>query len=65
MRGTKGVVTPYTGLSLADEGSRTLPGAGARWNIGAGTVLGLEGRREQSGSEAATNAVMLRAEVRW
>ena len=63
MRGTKGVVTPYTGLSLADEGGRTLPGA--RWNIGAGTVLGLEGRREQSGSEAATNAVMLRAEVRW
>ena len=38
MGGTTGVLTPYTGFSLANEGSRTLR-AGARWNIAPGATL--------------------------
>ena len=38
MGGTTGVLTPYRGFSLANEGSRTLR-AGARWNIAPGATL--------------------------
>ena len=39
--GTRGVATPYTGLSLGEGGQRTYR-AGARWNVAPGATLGLE-----------------------
>ena len=61
---TRGVVTPYTGLSLG-EGARTYR-AGTRWNLAPGAVLGLEATQEGGANRAAgTNAIELRTELRW
>ena len=61
---TRGVVTPYTGLSLG-EGTRTNR-AGTRWNLAPGAVLGLEATRQGGANGAAgTNAIELRTELRW
>ena len=61
---TRGVVTPYTGLSLG-EGARTYR-AGTRWNLAPGAVLGLEATRQGGANGAAgTNAIELRTELRW
>ena len=60
-----GVVTPYTGMSWAEEGGRTHR-AGARWNLGLGAVLGLESVHQQgSGGEAGTREIRFRTELRW
>ena len=60
-----GVVTPYTAGSWADDGGRTLR-AGARWHVAPDALVGLEAHRTQSAStEDASNAVLLRTEVRW
>ena len=65
MHSTRGVVTPYAGLSLAEGGNRTYR-AGARWNIAPGAALGLEGTRHESAAEEpATSAIVLRAQLRW
>ena len=63
VRGTRGVVTPYTGLSLTEGAGRTLR-AGTRWDIGPAAVMGLEWTR-QGGADGSTNGIELRAEVRW
>ena len=61
---TRGVVTPYTGLSLG-EGARTYR-AGTRWNLAPGAVLGLEATRQGGANgTAGTNAIELRTELRW
>ena len=61
---TRGVVTPYTGLSLG-EGTRTNR-VGTRWNLAPGAVLGLEATRQGGANGAAgTNAIELRTELRW
>ena len=61
----RGVITPYTGLTLADAGSRTWRG-GARWKVSGAASLSLEGTREERGrDEASTNALMLRASLRF
>ena len=61
---TRGVVTPYTGLSLG-EGARTYR-AGTRWNLAPGAVLGLEATRQDGANETAgTNAIEFRTELRW
>ena len=39
--GTRGVVTPYSGISLSEGASRTLR-AGTRWNVAPGAMPGLE-----------------------
>ena len=63
--GTRGVVTPYAGLSLAEGSSRTVR-AGTRWNVAPGAVLGLEATRQESTDGAAgTNAIAFRTEIRW
>ena len=63
--GTRGVVTPYAGLSLAEGSSRTVR-AGTRWNVAPGAVLGLEATRQESTHGAAgTNAIAFRTELRW
>ena len=60
-----GVLTPYTGLSLNDGGNRTLK-AGARWNVADGATVGVEATREEAAAqEKPTNAVMLRAAIRF
>ena len=60
-----GVLTPYTGLSLNDGGNRTLK-AGARWNVADGATVGIEATREEAAAqEKPTNAVMLRAALRF
>ena len=59
------VVTPYTGLSLAEDAGRTLR-TGARWNLFEGAVMGLEGTRQAGrNGERGTNAVEFRTEIRW
>ena len=61
---TRGVVTPYTGLSLG-EGARTYR-AGTRWNLAPGAVLGLEATRQGGANgTAGTNAIEFRTELRW
>ena len=60
-----GAITPYTGLTLSDGGAHTWRG-GARWKVSDATSLSLEGTREErSGDEAPSDALMLRAAVRW
>ena len=59
-----GVLTPYAGLTLGDAGSRTMR-TGARWHMGAHTMLGLEGTRRTSGSGEAGNELMLRVALRF
>ena len=63
--GALGVVTPYAGLSLAEDAGRTVR-AGARWQLAPGAVMGLEGTR-QGGANGlpGTNAVEFRTELRW
>ena len=59
-----GVLTPYAGLTLGDAGSRTVR-TGARWQVGADAVLGLEGTRRTSGTGEADNELMLRVALRF
>ena len=62
--GSRGVVTPYTGLSFG-EGERSVR-AGTRWSLGDGAVMGLEGTRHQgSDGEPGSSAIEFRTEVRW
>ena len=60
----RGVLTPYAGLVLGDAGSRTVR-TGARWQVGADAVLGLEGTRRTSGTGEAGNELMLRVALRF
>ena len=57
---TRGILTPYAGLTLAGEGARTVR-TGTRWDIAPGAALGLEGTRtgDDSGS------VDLRLQIAW
>ena len=60
-----GVITPYTALTLSDGNSRIWR-AGARWKVSDTTSLSLEGTREErGGDEAPSDALMLRASVRF
>ena len=63
--GRNGVLTPYTGLSWTQGGERMWK-AGARWKVAPGAIVGLEGTREERGSEqGALQAITLRTSVRW
>ena len=65
MPGTRGVVTPYAGLSLSEGSSRTVQ-AGTKWNLAPGAVLGLEATRHGGANgTAGTNAITFRSELRW
>ena len=60
-----GVVTPYTGLTMGDSGRRTLR-FGARWSLTPETTLSLEATREERGGEATpSDALLLRASIRF
>ena len=60
----RGLVTPYTALSLGEGAARTWR-AGARWRMTDDVRVGLEGVREQAGGDAPTDAITLRAQVRF
>ena len=60
----RGVLTPYAGLVLGDAGRRTMR-TGARWQVGADAVLGLEGTRWTSDAGESGNEPMLRLAVRF
>ena len=61
---SRGLVTPYAGLSLGEEGNRTLR-TGARWNMAPEATLGLEATREEQREQDTANAVVFRAQIRW
>ena len=59
-----GTLTPYAGLGLAGEDSRTWR-AGARWQVAPDATLGLEGTLSESAGAAPEQGVMLRSALRW
>ena len=65
VRHTRGVVTPYTGLSLTQGAGRTLR-AGTRWTVAPGAVLGIEGSHQggANGTEG-TKSIQFRTEISW
>ena len=65
LSGTRGLLTPYTGLSWAEGGARTHR-TGARWQLASAAALGLEWTHEPgAGEKPSANALMLRTQVRW
>ena len=60
-----GLVTPYAGLGLADEGAQSWR-IGTRWQMSAyGSVI-LEGTRYEPASDhGAAHGLMLRGALRW
>ena len=58
----RGLLTPYAGLTLAGEGSRTLR-TGARWDIAPDAALGVEGQRsggDEVGPAPPSNLILTR-----
>ena len=65
LRQTPGVLTPFVGLSLADDGQRAWR-SGMRWQIVTEAALSLEGTRSEAASgEPPAHDVALRFEARW
>ena len=62
--GSQGMLTPYTGVWLSDEGSRRLS-LGSRYDIGPWVGMSLEGVHGQPARGTADHGVMLRANLRW
>ena len=60
----RGLVTPYTALTLGEGASRTWR-VGARWRASDDFGVGVEGTRDDNASDAPTNAVRLKAELRF
>ena len=60
----RALVTPYTGLTLGDGGSRRMR-LGTRWQLGADTAVGLEVTRDMAGGGESSDALALRAAVRF
>ena len=62
--GGRGVLTPYSGLSLSGDGNRIWR-LGQRLEIGPAFHLGLEAERRESADDAPDHSLMLRATARW
>ena len=62
--GSRGVLTPYAGLTLGDAGSRTVR-TGTRWQLGPDTVVGVEATRQTSDAGEGASEVRLRAALRF
>ncbi len=62
--GGRGVLTPYTDVSLSGEGSRRLS-LGGRLDIGPSVGMSLEGAHSRSARGAADHGVMLRGSLHW
>ena len=61
--GRRGLLTPYAGFGVTEGGSRSYR-AGTRLELGAATMIDLEGRREDDAA-GASHAVDLRMRVHW
>jgi hypothetical protein len=65
MSGGRGVLTPYTGISLSNDDERTYR-LGGRWNVGPAFSINLEGdRREHADDGSPEHILMLRGTMRW
>ena len=63
--GTRGIVTPYAGLTLSEESGHTYR-AGTRWNLAPGAVFGFEGSHQGGANgTAGTRSIGFRTELRW
>jgi hypothetical protein len=63
--GMAGVLTPYAGAELTDNGSRSLS-LGGRLKLGPTFDLGLEAkRRESAGGDTVKHDITLEGSVRW
>ena len=62
--GSRGVLTPYAGLTLGDAGNRTVR-TGTRWQVSPDATFGLEATRQASDAGEADNRLMLRAALRF
>ena len=62
--GGVGVVTPYTGLSVADGGARTWR-IGGRWAVATAATLGVEASRSKGAGAGPGQALVLRASAHW
>ena len=62
--GSRGVLTPYTGMTLGDAGARTVR-AGTRWQLNPDTVVSVEATRQASDASQTANEVRLRAALRF
>ena len=60
----RGLLTPYTGMTFGDQGSRTVRG-GAKWQLGADLAVGIEASRTAEGREPATHAISLQGALRF
>ena len=61
---TRGVLTPYVGVSLSGGGMRVWR-LGARWAIAPDMNLRIDGRGGESSDVAPEEAVILRGDLRW
>ena len=60
-----GVVTPYTGLGLADEGARSWR-VGARWHLAPAASMSIEGSvYEAANDDGPKHGLILRGALRW
>ena len=62
--GGRGVLTPYTDVSLSGEGSRRLS-LGGRLDIGPSAGMSLEGAHSRSARGTTDHGVMLRGSLHW
>ena len=62
--GGLGAVTPYSGLSVADDGTRTWR-IGGRWAVATEVTLGIEASRSEAAGAGPEQALVLRASARW
>ena len=60
-----GLVTPYAGLGLAEEGALSWR-MGARWQVASAASLSLEGTRHEAANDGRpAHGLMLRGALRW
>ena len=62
--GGRGVLTPYTGVSLSGEGARQFS-LGGQYRMGSSVTMSLEGVHSDPAHRATSHGVMLRADINW
>ena len=60
----RGVLTPYTEVSLSGEGSRRLS-LGGRFDVGPSVRMSLEGVHSRPARGATSHGIMLRSDLNW